>query len=70
MLAHASVWSVEVPQRNFLLIVYVHCFLELNDVYWELRSKNVFFKVSRYFSDESEFIVAWLSFLRGQSFLL
>ena len=45
------------------------CFLELNDVYWELRSTNVFFKVSRYLSDESEFIVASLSPLRGQSFL-
>ena len=44
-------------------------FLELNDVYWELRSTNVLFKVSRYFSDESEFIVASLSPLRGQSFL-
>ena len=30
----------------------------LFEVYWELRSTNVFFKVSRYFSDESEFIVA------------
>ena len=45
------------------------CFLELNDVYWMLRSSNVFFKVSRYFYDESEFIVASLSPLRGQSFL-
>ena len=34
------------------------CFLELNDVYWVLRSTNMFFKVSRYFYDESEFIVA------------
>ena len=25
------------------------CFLELNDVYWVLRSTNMFFKVSRYF---------------------
>ena len=45
------------------------CFLELNEVYWVLRSTKVFFKVSRYFSDESEFIVASLSPLRGQSFL-
>ena len=45
------------------------CFLELNDVYWVLRSTNMFFKVSRYFYDESEFIVASLSPLRGQSFL-
>ena len=43
--------------------------LELNDVYWVLRSINVFFKVSWYFYDESEFIVASLSPLRGQSFL-
>ena len=45
------------------------CFLELNDVYWVLHSTNMFFKVSRYFYDESEFIVASLSPLRGQSFL-
>ena len=32
------------------------CFLELNDVYWVLRSTNVFFNVSWYFYDESEFI--------------
>ena len=44
-------------------------FLELNDVYWVLRSTNVFFKVSRHFYDQSEFIVASLSPLRGQSFL-
>ena len=44
------------------------CFLELNDVYWVLRSTNMFFKVSRYFYDESEFIVASLSPLRGQFF--
>ena len=31
------------------------CFLELNDVYWMLRSTNMFFKVSRYFSDETEY---------------
>ena len=40
------------------LPAFAGCFLELNEVYWELRSTNVFFKVSRYFSDESEFIVA------------
>ena len=51
------------------LPAFAGCFLELNDVCWELRSTNVFFKVSRYFSDESEFIVASLSPLRGQSFL-
>ena len=45
------------------------CFLELKNVYWVLRSTNVFFKVSWYFYDESEFIVASLSPLRGQSFL-
>ena len=45
------------------------CFLELNDVYWVLRSTNVFFKVSRHFYDASKFIVASLSPLRGQSFL-
>ena len=45
------------------------CFLELNDVYRVLRSTDVFFNVSRYFYDESEFIVASLSPLRGQSFL-
>ena len=45
------------------------CFLQLNDVYWVLRSTDVFFKVSWYFYDESEFIVASLSPLRGQSFL-
>ena len=39
-------------------------FLELNDVYWVLHSTNMFFKVSRYFYDESEFIVASLSPLR------
>ena len=51
------------------LPAFAGCFLELNDVYYELRSTNVVFKVSRYFSDESEFIVASLSPLRGQSFL-
>ena len=44
-------------------------FLELNDVYWVLRSTNMFFKVLRYLYDENEFIVASLSPLRGQSFL-
>ena len=73
--AHASIWAVEVPQRpssvNWLRSVpaFAGCFLELNDVYWVLRSTNMFFKVSRYFYDESEFIVASLSPLRGQSFL-
>ena len=56
---------------NFLrsLPALAGCFLEPSDVYWVLRSTNVFFKVSRYFYDESEFIVASLSPLRGQSFL-
>ena len=45
------------------------CFLEPNDIYWVLRSTNVFFKVSRHFYLESEFIVALLSPLRGQSFI-
>ena len=49
--------------------VFAGCFLELNDVYWVLRSTNVFFNVSWYFYDESEFIVASLLPLRGQSFL-
>ena len=48
---------------------FVGCFLELNDVYYVLRSTNVFFKVSCDFYDESEFIAASLSPLRGQSFL-
>ena len=48
---------------------FASCFLELNDVYWVLRSTNVFFNVSWYFYDESEFIVVSLSPLRGQSFL-
>ena len=51
------------------LPAFVGCFLELNDVYWVLRSTNVFFKVSRHFYDESQFIVASLWSLRGQSFL-
>ena len=56
---------------NYLRLVaaFAGCFLELSDVYWVLRSTNMFFKVSRYFYDESEFIVASLSPLRGQSFL-
>ena len=75
MYAYASIWAVEMPQRHFS----VNClrsvpafagrFLELNDVYWVLHSTNMFFKVSRYFYDESEFILASLSPLRGQSFL-
>ena len=43
------------------LPAFVGCFLDLNDIYWVLRSANVFFKVSRHFYDESEFIVASLS---------
>ena len=35
---------------------------------WRLLGA-LFFQLSRYFSDESEFIVASLSPLRGQSFL-
>ena len=56
---------------NCLRIVpaFAGCFLELNDVYWVLRYTDMFFKVSRYFYDKSEFIVASLSPLRGQSFL-
>ena len=70
MYAHASIWAVEVPQRtteafsvNCLRSVpaFASCFLELNDVYWVLRSTNVFFNASWYFYDESEFIVASLS---------
>ena len=49
--------------------VFAGGFLELNDVYWVLRSTNVFFKVSWYLNDESEFIVASLSPLTGQSLL-
>ena len=48
---------------------FARCFLDLNDVYWVLRSTNIFFKVPRYFYDESEFIVPSLSPLRGQSLL-
>ena len=51
------------------LTAFAGCFLELNDVYLVLRSANMFFKVSIYLYDESEFIVASLSPLRGQSFL-
>ena len=56
---------------NYLRSVsaFVGFFLELNAVYWVLRSTKMFFKVSRYFYDESEFIVASLSPLRGYSFL-
>ena len=68
--AYASIWAVEVPQRHLRSVpAFAGCFLELNDVYWVLRSTNVFFKVSRYFYGESEFIVASLSPLRGQSFV-
>ena len=48
-----------------LLPAFAACFLELNDVYWKLRT---FSKISRYFYDESECIVVSLSPLRGQSF--
>ena len=48
---------------------FASCFLELNDVYWVIRSTNVFLNASWYFYDESEFIVASLSPLRGKSFL-
>ena len=77
--AHASIWAVEVPQRSSTetfsvnclrsLPAFAGCFLELNDVYLVLRSANMFFKVSIYLYDESEFIVASLSPLRGHSFL-
>ena len=74
MYAHASMWAVEVPCATEAFAVnclraFAGCFLELNDVYWGLRSTNMFFKVLRYFYDENEFIVASLSPLRGQSFL-
>ena len=77
MYAHASMWAVEVPCATEVFAVnclrsvpaFAGCFLELNDVYWVLRSTNMFFKVLRYFYDENEFIVASLSPLRGQSFL-
>ena len=65
-------WSAtEAFSMNCLRSVpaFAGCFLELNDVYWVLHSKNVFFKVSWYFYDESDFIVASLLPLRGQSFL-
>ena len=71
MNAHASIWSVEFS-ANCLRSLYTSiagCFLELNDTYWELRSTKVFFKVSRYFYGESEFIVASLSPISEQSFL-
>ena len=73
---HFVCTSVDAPRRHFFvnclrsLPVFAGCFLELNDVYWVLRSTNVFFKVSTHFYDESEFIVTSLSPLRGQSFLL
>ena len=54
-----SCWrGTEVFSVNCLrsLLAFAGCFLELNDVYWVLRSTNVFFKVSRHFYDESEFI--------------
>ena len=63
--------AIEAFSVSFLRSVaaFAGCFLELNDVYWAVRSTNLFFKVSRYFYDESEFIVTLLSPLRGQSFL-
>ena len=51
------------------LPAFAGCFLELNDVYLVLRSANMFFKVSIYLYDESEFIAASPSPLRGQPFL-
>ena len=39
-----------------LVPAFASCFLEQNDVYWVLRSTNVFFNVSWYFYDESDFI--------------
>ena len=51
-------WSAaEAFSVNYLRSVpaFAGCFLELNDVYWMLRSTNMFFKVSRYFSDETEY---------------
>ena len=57
--AHASIWSVEVNCIRSLT-AFADYFLELNDVYWELRSTNVCLNVSRYFSDESELIVGSL----------
>ena len=53
-----------------LVLAFAGCFLELNGVYKVLRSTNMFFKISWYFYDESEFILASLSPLRGQSFIL
>ena len=47
------------------LLVFAGRFLKLNDVYWVLRATNMFFKISCYFYDESEFIVASLSPLRA-----
>ena len=62
--------SVEVSANCLRsLQAFAGCFLELNDVFWELRSTNVFLKVSRYFYDESELLVGALLPLRGQSFL-
>ena len=75
--ARASIWAIEVPQKDhrgifcelFTFSTSICRHLELNDVYWVLRSTNMFSKVSWNFYDESEFIVASLSPLRGQSFL-
>ena len=66
--AHASIWSVAVSVNCLSsLPAFAGCYMELNDLYWLLRSTNVFFKVSTHFYDESEFIVASLSPLTGQS---
>ena len=63
--------SVEVSANCLRsLQAFAGCFLKLNDVFWELRSTNVFLKVSRYFYDESELLVGALLPLRGQSFFL
>ena len=63
--------TTEAFSVNCLLSVpaFASCFLEIDNVYRVPRSTNVFFNSSRYFYDESEFIVASLSPLRGQSFL-
>ena len=77
--AHASIWAVEVPQKCHRgifceLFTFSTSICKLfSAAKWrvlELRSTNMFFNVSWHFYDESEFIVASLSPLRGQSFLL
>ena len=60
--AHASIWAVESATEAFSVnclrsvLAFAGRFLELNDVDWVLHSTNMFFKVSWYFYDESEFI--------------